>query len=103
MTKNIGRNRNINTDPELSDGITLNSTTSTKILDANPKRTEYIVSNPSAHDVWIKEQPAAEDNDKKGIMLYKRSVASINSDDVYPGEISAIAVSGTPTIYITEK
>ena len=102
MGRTIGRNINRYDDPNITSGITLNSTTSTKILDANITRVGYRVSNTSSQDVWVKEQSASIDNDKKGDIVWKRSKSSSDPDNVYFGEVSAIAVSGNPVIYVVE-
>lgn len=106
--KTIGRNSNINdgtvvsTPVTLSSAITLNSTTSVKIADALDDRIIFIFSNPSGNQVWLKFQPTATDNDKKGIVVFGRSVYEMPIDNIYTGEISAIAQTGTPDVYVTE-
>ncbi len=107
MAKNVGRNINISDTATLSSAITLNSTTSVKISDSvdisiAPARTVFTVSNPSSKQIWIKFEAASVDNDKKGIAVYPRTVYEMPIDDVYTGEISAIADSGTPDIYVTQ-
>ena len=103
MARLAGRNIN-NNDVAVLTSVTLNSSTSTKVSDAcsNGCRFSYTVENPSGQDVWIKFQAASVDNDKKGYFLAKRSFRTMVVDNVYRGEVSAIAVSGTPTIFITE-
>ncbi len=95
------RNANIYNSVNLT-SVTLNATTSTTILAANTDRMSYVISNDSSKDVWIKEQAASVDDDKKGEIVWARSTASTEPDQMYHGEVSAIAVSGTPTIYIKE-
>lgn len=108
MTQLIGRTVNKNEIAVLSSGITLNTSTSVKISDAKvegtpPSRTVMVISNPENHNIWIKFQPAATDNDKKGIWFPKSSTGNvIPPDNSYTGEISAIAVTGNPVIYLTE-
>lgn len=101
------RERTTNTNDTVSmTSVALNATTSTKIADAAASNTEarisFTVDNPSSQDVWIKFQAASVDNDKKGYFLPKKSSRNMDTDNIYTGEISAIAVSGTPTIYINE-
>lgn len=106
MVLKIGRNINTCSDATLT-SVALNSSTSTKISDECPSatlcRVYFLVSNPSEEDVWIKFQAASVDNDKKGIFIGRRSTEIILlPDNIYIGEISAIAAEGNPTIYITE-
>lgn len=104
---NTGRNKNTNNIAVVSAGISLNSATSTVILAANPNRMSFDVNNNFSNQAaWIKLQAATTDNDKKGIFLNKKN-AGVSSwqmvpDNIYTGEISAIADSGSPTIYVTE-
>ena len=101
MTHFTGRTRNTNTGAVLT-SVVLNATTSTLISAVNEERQMITIINDSSQDVWIKFQAASVDNDKKGIMLWKRSTYEMPVDNVYLGEISAISVSGTPEIFITE-
>lgn len=85
-------------------GVPLNATTSTKILDARPGRLGIVLSIETG-TVFVKEQAAGVDNDKKGIVLVGPTVRPIgNSGNVmfYNGEVCAIASTGTPTIYVVE-
>jgi len=108
MVQKRGRNQNLNDQAEVGGGIELNSTTSIVIAAANPERTVFHVNNnDSLRSCWIKLQPAAADDDKKGIYLSgsTRDGAKswdMPSDNIYTGEISAIAEQGTPTVYVTE-
>ena len=91
--------------------ITLNSLTSTTIAaeqiktDGRPNRIFFAVSNSSNNDVWLKLQAASVDDLKKGIHL--PGIGNIESywemsDNIYKGEISAIAESGTPDVHVVE-
>lgn len=107
MSKRIGANTNVNDESIVKDGITLNSTTSIKISDANDKRIHFTVNNNSSTKAgWIKLQPATEDNKMKGIFLERRGFGdsrwSMPEKALYTGEISAISESGNPVIYVTE-
>lgn len=102
MSKTIGRNTNVNNEATISDAITLNSTTSTVISVANSTRINFTVSNNSSQDVWLKFQPASGDDVKKGIFLFKRTIYEMPTDNIYTGEISAIAESGTPDVFVSE-
>lgn len=102
MTKKIGRNINTNDTATLSSAISLNATTSTIVISANARRIGLTISNESSKQIWLKFQTAATDDDKKGIVLFARSIYEMIPDNIYTGEISAIAESGTPEIFITE-
>lgn len=107
MAQTVGRNTNRNDTAVLSDPIELNAVTSAKIADAKPvgsvpARTVFMVSNPSNENIWIKLQAAAVDNDKKGIYIPRGGYWEMTPDNIYTGEISAIAESETPNIYVTE-
>ena len=98
----IDRNSNTNDESTLSGAIALNTSTSTTVVSANTDRINVTISNPSQNLVWIKFQASGVDNDKKGITLFGRSVFEMTPDNLYTGEISAIADTGTPDIYVTE-
>ena len=101
MSLVIGRNRNTNNEATLSDAITLNSSTSIKILDSDTKRIYTGISNIGNQDVWLKLQAASVDNEKKGIFIPSRSFYELPPDNVYTGEISAITMVGAGKIFIT--
>ena len=94
--------------------IELNSTTATKIADANTDRRFFhatINGSSSEVSVFIKLQAASVDNSKEGIWIgreldedgsYGNICWEMPRDAIYTGEISAIAVSGSPDIYVTE-
>ena len=103
----LGKNRNVHDEATISAGIVLNATTSTIIAPANDQRIFFHVNNnDSSQDSWIKLQAATVDNVKKGIFLQRKGEPQgrweMPSENIYTGEISAIAETGTPTIYVTE-
>lgn len=102
MTKVIGRNINVNDTAILSSAIALNASTSVLVQAANTNRIFYAISNPENKDIWLKKQSAASDNDKKGIFVPRGGYWEMPADNIYTGEISAIAVSGTPNVYSVE-
>lgn len=107
MTQKIERNRNTNNVATVKSAIELNNSTSVKIADANPDRIYFYISNDgSTEAIWIKLQAAAVDNDKKGIHLNKKGIApstwQMPSDNIYTGEICAIADANAPNIFVTE-
>jgi hypothetical protein len=83
--------------------VALNTTTSTKIVDAcsNGCKIFVAVSNNSEANVWLKLQAASVDNDKKGIFLPSGCYWESVPDNIYVGEISAIADDVSGTINIT--
>ena len=100
--EDIGRNVNKN-DEVNKNTITLNSSTTTKILDANERRIMVLAINQGPQRVWLKLQAASIDNLKDDdIWLDKGDFYEMTVDNVYTGEISAIADSGTPSITIEE-
>ena len=102
----IGRTRNSN-DTATKATIVLNSSTSTTIQAANTSRIFWSVNNTSNKAVWIKFQAASIDDDQDG-QIYLPGSGSLKSayilepDEKYTGEISAIAVSGTPSVTVGE-
>ena len=102
MSLRVGRTRNTNDEAVLSDAIVLNATTSVTVQTANADRINFTFSNPSSKQVWLKFQAALVDDDKKGIIVFARSVYEMPMDNMYTGEISAIAESGTPSVNTEE-
>ena len=107
MTLVIGRNTNVSDTATVASGIVLNATTSTIIAAANPKRIFlHVDNNFSDKAVWIKLQAASVDDDDKGIFLNEKEKGithwTMPPDNIYTGEISAIADDGSPTVYVTE-
>jgi len=98
----LGRTRNVNNKAIISSGIALNSTTSITVQAENKRRIFFAISSPDNKDIWLKFQPAATDDDEKGIFIPRGGYWEMPTDNIYTGEISAIAVSGTPTVYPTE-
>lgn len=103
----IEKTRNTNDTAVIGDAIALNINTSVKIADANPDRIFFYASNDGATEaVWIKLQATGVDNDMKGIYLNKKgtspNVWEMPPDNIYTGEICAIADANTPDVYVTE-
>ena len=98
----IGRNINTHDTAVLSAAIALNSSTSTTVQASNDDRLFFSFSNADNRDVWLKLQAATTDNDMKGIFVPRNGYWEMPTDNTYTGEISAIAVSGTPDVYTTE-
>jgi len=102
MTLLRGSNRNTNDTATISAAVALNSSTSTTIVSASADRIMVIIYNNGPSDVWLKLQAASVDDLKKGIRLPTRAVYEMPTDNVYTGEISAIALANSPDIYVTE-
>lgn len=106
MAKQIGRNRNFNDTADVKDAVSVGNT-SVVIAIANAERMGFHVNNnEEAKAVWIKLQPADDDDDKKGIFLNRKDKGighwDMSSDNIYTGEICAIADSGNSKVYVTE-
>ena len=114
MTATIAGNLSFNDDATVTKH-TLSSTTPTKIGNISNKteRIFFRVDLQADGDaaVYIRLYPSAANNDKKGILLYRSAAGNDNMHipywempllQKYLGEISAIALVGTPDIYVTE-
>jgi len=102
MAQTIRRTRNENDTVDISSTIALNASTSTTITSSNTARIYFIFHNPSNKNVWLKLQAASVDNDKKGIFVEKGGFWEMPPDNIYNGEISAIADVDAPGVYYTE-
>lgn len=113
MTKKVGNNRNFQ-DTSVTTTVTVNSLTATVLAPANPDRLWVRISLDSGtlnQEVFVREYPAATDNNKAGELLI-REISSNHSlfkpcyytfaDNVYTGEISGIADAGTFNVHVTE-
>jgi len=107
MTIKKGRTTNTN-DTATVTAIVLNSSTSTVISPANPDRLFFHVNNGIEPDkaCWIKLHAANVDNVKHGIVIHEGQKGTgfwqMPVDNIYPGEISAIAQDTPCTVYVTE-
>jgi len=100
--KTIGRNANTYDLPDAPLGIELNTATYTKILDAKIDRIGYKVSNLSQNTILIVEK-IPNDNQDRGFPLFGRAVYESKTDNVPIGEIHAKALTGTPSILVTDE
>ncbi len=103
----IKRITNKSTSALILPGQEVTSGASVKIADANPnRRFFYVHANGDSKPVWIKLQSAGIDDDKKGIWVERK--AGVNpfwqmpQDNIYTGEISAIADSVAVDVFVTE-
>lgn len=111
MSKVIGTNFNMSGDAQITTAVVGNFTTtilpsSNNIgTDDPPSRlpfTTVTISNIGNRPVYIKLQPAATDNDVKGIYISRGDTRTIMSNsNVYTGEISARTQSGMTFLTIT--
>lgn len=92
----------LSNDTAVTTSVTLNSTTATTVSVANENRIGFYASNNDNQDILLKFQPASVDNLKIGIPILRKGVVYEMPPEKYRGEISAIAITGTPTIFITE-
>lgn len=111
MTSKTGKNRNTN-DTAAVTTVEINSATSTTLVVANALRQFLTITADEgiqSIQFFIKLQPAADDNDAKGILLSRQSPGFdgvdnwvMSTDSVYTGEVSAITTGGTFDVHITE-
>lgn len=100
MTATIGTSTNLNNVGAVLSAISVDSTTSTTLLTAQTipgeaPRIKVFITNNGNHALWVKLQPAATDNDKKGIRIAAgETMVLLEGSDIYFGEISAIMNSG---------
>lgn len=109
MVGNPRKGRNVNeNDTAAVTTIVLNATTSTVIAAANPDRIFFHVNSGIEPDkaCWVKLHAASVNDDKDGIILHEAGKGDnaweMPPDNVYPGEISAIAEAIPCTVYVTE-
>lgn len=102
--KKLGRNVNTYTSVNAPLAIPLNTVTYTTLSGPMADRVGYKVTNDNPHDILIKEA-AYDDPDAldRGFGLFKRSVYESKPDNVPVGEISAKAMSGTPSVLFVEE
>ncbi len=91
----------------IQSAVTVSSTVSTTILSAEVlaegQRSDriLIIIGVKGKDVFIKPQAASVDNVKKGIPIPKNGSLILEVDGLFTGEISAIAVSRSASVYVT--
>jgi len=94
MAKKIERTRN--TYDETSGGdVVLNTSTYTVLLEPNPNRIGYKITNNTSKDILVNENG-------KDFTVYKRSLYESEPDNVFTGELTSKSLSGTPTISVVE-
>ncbi len=106
MSHQTGRNANTSTEA-VTASVTLNTTTAVTIATVNEDRIHFEVNNNgSALGFWVRLYPAAQDDLKHGIWITPKTGSrpfwEMPNDNIYTGEISAIAEMDSPTAYTTE-
>jgi len=98
----------------VSSAIAINQLTSVVIAAANPDRNYFNITmdcDVTSVCVWVKLQPAAADDDQKGILLFREFDGNDNIAEmswempttaIYKGEISAITQGFDINVYVTE-
>jgi len=101
--KNLFGNRSYNNSSSISGAIATNTSTSVVAAAANPTRSFFnINNNDSNQGVWVKLQAASVDNIKKGIFVKAKDEWEMPPQSMYSGEISVIADTDSPDVYVTE-
>ncbi len=111
----INKGRNINSNTEASVRVVeINSVTATTIAIANNERISFctcLAPDTVDVDVVIRYYPSAQDNSFVGDTLTRHTAGNANlfrpvhcmdKDNMYYGEISAMALNGTHDLFITE-
>lgn len=89
-------------DPVTNSSVDVSASTSTLVLASNVGRVYAAIVNNSANSIWISLGAAAVAN--KGILLNANGGSyEINPNNMYVGNIYAIASSTTSTVTIVEK
>jgi len=102
--KSIGRNTNTYDEVNAPLAITLNTTTYTDVLSANPDRIGYKITNDTAHDILVKEMSGVlPDQLDRGFKIFKRTVYESKVDNIPVGIISVKASTGSPSILVVEE
>lgn len=100
------RTKNTNSVASVPSAIGLSATAAVLAVE-NPKRIFFHSNNSDSNQgYWIRLYPAAQDNLKRGIFVSGRNGPKpwweMKSDNLYTGEISAVADVGTPNACTTE-
>ncbi|MBL4860739.1 MAG: hypothetical protein JKX96_07765 [Acinetobacter sp.] len=85
----------------ISAGISVGDSTSVIILGANANR-KFVAISALGANIFLKLQAASVDDDVKGIFVPAGFTYEFPDGFIELGEISAIAESGTATVYPTE-
>ena len=102
MARGIDSTRNFYDEPDTPLAITLNTTTYTKILDVFDRRIGYKITNLSNNTILVVEKTPEDDQDR-GFAIFGRTVYESIPDNIPTGEIHAKALTGTPSILVTDE
>ena len=104
MSRKTGRNTNTYDSVNAPLAISLNTSTYTTLAAEDSSRLGYKITNDTSHDILVKEQ-AFDDPDAldRGFKIFKRSMYESRSDNTPIGEISAKAVTGSPSVLFVEE
>ena len=100
MVATIGTSTNLNNEANILSAISVGSSTSVVLIPAQsipgePPRIKVTIYNDGPQGLWVKSQPASDDNDKKGFFIEGGEKETfLEGSDIYTGEISAIMDSG---------
>ena len=97
----IGTNSNISEVASITDGIPIGNV-STPLIETTKRTLRVICTNAGNMDVFIKFQPADDDDDFKGIIIYKGTTTDIMvAPNIYAGKLCGITPVGSSTLFIT--
>jgi hypothetical protein len=102
MTHKIGRTRNFNSEATNSEAIILNTSTRTTVAPANSNRIALEISNNSNNKSIFLFKQASSITTGRGIKIAPNGIWWMDADNIYLGEVSAIADSGTPEVSYIE-
>ncbi len=102
MGRTTGRNVNSNDAALVKEGVELNNTNWVKIADANPKRLSFTAAILSNQEILVILAPVSAGHVAKGIPVARNFPYKMDTDNVYTGEISALAIVDSPVVYVTE-
>ena len=99
-----GKNRDTHDTVKSPLAIALNTSTYTTVLVADPDRFGYTITNDTSKEILVKEK-AFDDPDAldRGFKVWGRTTYESPTTPVAIGEISCKAVSGTPSVLVTER
>lgn len=90
------------TDTATNDAKALNTSSFTKLVDANDCRVYFSVSNPNGDDIILNFDANGQCTDDKGLHIPSGGGWEMPTGVIYTGEINAISVTGTPTVLVLE-
>lgn len=98
--KTIGRNTNTSDTAVLTIVSSISNSTSVTCAGSNTDRISLDITVDKS--TWIKLQAASVDNTQKGILVLSAGTYTMESDNIYTGEVSCQANTAGSIAYITE-